>query len=213
MIRSGERLTLLIVVLSLICLSSQSVYYATINSNGKYKTQFSLGRINAGYSLQINVTIPGAPQAPISLSQLTLAVDIDSYTPNPPITCTKSSTCSDISCTYTCPIVSSDNYRINMTVSGLPSSGTSLPIALQHYQLDAGIFLSTSSPATGAVVTSLLKITDVFRDRVTRLIYSKSQQTLAFSLYPIPSQSDQYERTLALYKVKEVKGTNNYYNI
>lgn len=106
----------------------------------------------------------------------------------------------------------SQSYRVNITSnSPLPSNGITNPYMFQYYQLVAGRYLTGSGGAAGgADVKELLRIVDVFRDRVTRLIYSDMKQDLKFSLYPSSSSGT---TNLALYKVKSIDGSSNDFKI
>lgn len=208
----------ILVALSLLLSAAQaqvSSFTTTFDTVRRYNPQYTLGYILAGYTLNVNITVPGlgGPNA-IPANNLGFLVETDSF-PATSVNCTAN--CSSSSeCTYTCPILKSQSYRMNVTVYNLPADTAGFsPRVLQFYQLSAGTYLtSAGGPSSG--ITSILKTSDAFRDRVARLVYVDSAQTLNFSLYPVYPNSptpNLNQANLHLFKVSSITGFNNVYDI
>ena len=59
-------------------------------------------------------------------------------------------------------------------------------------------FLTSSGGPSNpsAVVTTIYKATEVFRDRITKLIYVESNIKLSFSLWPVPNSAGSPDLTV-----------------
>lgn len=67
----SEGLIVLVIALSLASLvSGQTTYSATFDTIRKYTTQLSLGYVSGGYTIEINITVPGASTSPIPITNL-----------------------------------------------------------------------------------------------------------------------------------------------
>lgn len=65
-----------------------------------------------------------------------------------------------------------------------------------------------------AIITTIYKSTEVFRDKVTKLIYIQSKQKLSFSLWPVPNNGGSANTAIAniyLFSANDVKDSGSTY--
>lgn len=175
--------TTILVLATLVVLGSPlTTYYYNFDTFTKYTPSHKLGNIQAGTTIYINVTTSGVsgPNA-YTVSQLVASVEPDSF-PTSPISCTVGCI-SAFSCYGICSIILTQNYRLNITKPSNPADTSgSNPKVIEHFQI-----LVTSLPTVSNITvepTTLLKATDIYRDRLARLIYISSYSQAQFSLYP-----------------------------
>ena len=90
--------------------------------------------------------------------------------------------------TFTYEITTGDSYILTIIDINLPATNGGSADVFKYFYLHVTTYLTSSAgpsdPST--VVTSLYKATEVFRDRVTKLIYVEADRKLSFSLWPVP---------------------------
>ncbi len=111
-------------------------------------------------------------------------------------------------------------YRAKITSASTPAANdASSPNTMQTYQLTASSFLTSSGGPSNssASIQTLLKVTDTFRDRVSKLIYAESTKSLKFTLYPVeetsPGVIDLSQQSIFLYQVGSINYANSVYSI
>jgi hypothetical protein len=162
-------------LLGLLLTTTQSIttFQYSFNTISRYTPSYSLGYIVSSYSLMVNVSTPGTGADSFTISQLTVAVETDNW-PATSVTCTPANITTNVSTIYVCPILVSGRYRVNFTKASSPADlAGSSPNVMQYFQFIVSSYLTvTGGPSNStAVVTTLVKATETFRDRVARLIY------------------------------------------
>lgn len=117
--------------------------------------------------------------------------------PNPETVTTQTSTtcgAASTSCTVNFDITVSGVYRLKLKgFANTPAltDGTA-PNQMQIFQVTVTSYLTSSGGPSNssAVVSTILKFSDTFRDRVAKLIYLDSSQTGTFTIYPFPSTAN-----------------------
>jgi hypothetical protein len=164
-----NRAIILVVCLLTAGVYAQSHYLYNFDTNSRYIPSYALGYLTAGTVLTINLNTPSnnGPNA-FTMGSLSVIIAQDIY-PSSPISCTGSCS-SNASCSATCQILLSQNYRLNLTRPSSPAPTNGLnPNVLQHFQVSV-----MSLPLNTTNSTLLLQVTETFRDRVAKLIYLSS---------------------------------------
>jgi hypothetical protein len=143
----------------------------------------------------VNISTPSTGTDVLSVSAPTVAVYTDDAAQTA-LTCTATTITTNIYVIYTCPVTTSAAYRLYITQANTPDNliGTVAPSVLQLLQFTATSYLTASGGPnnSSAIITTLVKASDTFRDRITRLIYIGSNENATFSLYPAPTSGSNY---------------------
>lgn len=200
---------------------------STSRTTQSYYPTYSLGSLTATYFLQITVNIPGyAVSADTLPPNAFTTFEVTNTATNAAITCTPPSTAPPN--VYTsiirCVIPSNGTYILTLISSNRPSNtaGSSNPKVLEHFNLLVTYFNNTGTLDIVNKVNerTLLKLTDTFRDRVAKLVYVASSSAVIFTLYPVQAASlatgfpdtPVATENLRLYRVTNVRGSNNIYS-
>ncbi len=119
-----------------------------------------------------------------------------------------------------CQVTVSGRYRFNITNPSTPAATDgSSPNVMQYFQFTATSYLTASGGPSNssAVITTLIKATETFRDRVSKLIYVASSQSLKYTLYPASETAtdtvDLSANNIHLYPVGSIADSNSVYDI
>lgn len=177
------------VVLALICglqaISTLSYTFPNSINDMVAAPGYPLGVLNAGFSLEIKLNIPGVVAPLVGLDALTIQI-VDAVNPLiiesavvgfTPATCGVGS----VDCTLIWPIPTSKQYV-------LKAFATVTQSAVEYFTISAVTYNSTLTNYVGSPNNiQVLKLTEVVRDQVIKFIYlSQEQKDLKFKLYPVP---------------------------
>ena len=186
--------------------------YNTVANIGTNVPYYNLGYLYAGNTLMINLTVPGTANNDLTANGFTITISDRAATPvTATLTCTAVTTAT--TCSVEHNITTSQNYFITFVEASQPANddGTYTPSKyFKLFYLDITSYLTTSGGPgnSSAVITTLKKSTEVFRNKIAKLIYVGSTgQRLKFSMWPVaedgivPGTPDRTNSNLHLYKV------------
>lgn len=126
------------------CQGSYSYTFDTLRRNVPY---YSLGFLNGGHTIMINLTTPGST---FDFTSINLAVSTDSSSTITPISCSAIDGCNsgDKTCTQTCPLTVSTYYKLVITRTNTPDDNGS-PSYVQFYNLLVNTYLTSAGTAGG----------------------------------------------------------------
>jgi hypothetical protein len=171
--------------------------------------EYYLGYQNGGTTVRIDAKTPGTR---IATNELSIEIKHDDGTV---ISCVTITGCTAGNENCTCDMVIAANrsgvYRLKVsTVGNFPANANVNGKYLQLFYLDVTSYLTSSG--SNSTQTSILKVTDTFRDRLAKLIYLSSPQNLTFSIYS-PDNTATNRAKLALYSVSAIEDSGATYNI
>ena len=159
---------------------AQTTYVYDFNTLFANKVQIQHPMYNIGYRLngttiQLNFTTPNTLETLDVASSKPFKVELEDIDDNT-VTCTIVTGCGtgDFECVQSCPIIKSAIYRLYIWKAAFPTGGTSNILqTMAYFQMEVTSFLTSSGGPSNssAVITSLFKATDTFREKTTKLIY------------------------------------------
>lgn len=182
---SSSRLTLAFVVLGLLLVAcqSQTTYVYNFDTIRRFKPSYNLGYILSGTTIMLNLTTNANT---VNFAATPFVLEGDNWpvtTSVAPTTTTCAAT--PTACVVTFDVATSGIYRLNIT----NYANTPLGNQMQLFQMQVSSYLTTSGGPSNssATISTLLKLSETFRDRVAKLIYLDSAQQATFTLYPVES--------------------------
>lgn len=151
---------------------------------------YSLGTLNAGFTLEVILTIPGLTTGAPGLDALTVEViDAQTRVVNGGDTTEITGPCiaGSVECTRKWTIEVAKAYYLKIYDAQVAPLGTQAT-TIEYFTVSAFTYNSTLTSYVGSPNNiELLKLTEVVRNSVVKLLYiSKPQTNLKFNLYPVP---------------------------
>lgn len=215
---SSTRIAALALLVAVLFVGSQAqtTYVYNFDSIRRHIPSYNLGYILSGYTVMLNLTTQGSATN-FNSATFTFQPDLLTGLPIAPTTTTCAS--SPYNCIITYDVSTSQNYRLNITVPSTPSTTAGLsPNQMQIFQMTVSSYLTSSAGPSNssASISTLLKISDTFRDRVSKLLYFDSSQKGTFTLYPAEGTGavpDTSKVSLHLYPVANILNGSTTYSI
>lgn len=214
---SSSRLTLAFVVLGLLLVAcqSQTTYVYNFDTIRRFAPSYNLGYILSGTTIMLNLTTNANT---VNFAATPFVLESDDWlsatsaptTSIPPTTTTCAAT--PTACVVTFNVGTSGIYRLNIT----NYLNTPLGNQMQLFQMQVSSYLTTSGGPSNstATISTLLKLSETFRDRVAKLIYLDSAQQATFTLYPVESADDSAGNDqLLLYNVSTISDGGALYTL
>lgn len=190
-----------------------------------YTPVYSLGNMTLNYTIEIVFSSQSFQAHADSLvpSGLSTLVVEDNVTGAALTSCSTMAVSEVFQYSRKCTIPANSTYRIRFTQANRPSNtaGTATPITIQHFHLLVTYYNATGDLSPGSTnIQTRLKVTEVFRDRVTKLLYLGTNEGHSFTMYPVDSLSvgtgnpdtPVSTQTLRLFKVNAIRSTGNIYS-
>ena len=173
---------LIVLAVIVVCATAQSTYTkvfstSTVPFSYTYGPNYYLGALAAGRNLRITVHATGNPSFTLPPTSTELIVE-DTAT-STQVDCTSSGSNPSV---HICPIITSTNYRLRFGYQ--LATGASRPF--EFYTFLVVYYDPNGDLSVGNTNEQIIKQrTEVFRDKITRLIYMQpSTGTLQLSVFP-----------------------------
>jgi len=204
-----------IILVGLLCLlvglSQAQTEFVYNFDNIRRLNSYKLGWINNGTTVMFNFTTQGTSGTPLTFANLRAAsganfletdsqsgISAASATPGTgsDVVCVDISGCTsaDTTCVRSCDIISSNFYRFNVDTANVPTTNANPQVQnedVRNYLFDVTSFSTVSGGPSNssAVISSLYKNVEVFRDKVVKIIYADGFTNMSFTLSPVPGAS------------------------
>jgi hypothetical protein len=154
---------------------ASTLYSYSFDSLRRNDAYYPLGFVNNGTTVMLNFSTPGTV---VDFSgNFNWAVLTDTLATPTLLTCNTVTGCAagDNFCTVECPVDSSDFYRVRVRKNDHPAlDDATLPATLQFYYMTVSQFDTNSGgySNSSAQITTRYKATEVYRRRLTKLVYN-----------------------------------------